>query len=1099
MPHGFALVWQGFIKYLPTIGLIFIGLVALALVVYIIFKYRKANHFWRNLGVAAMVVTLFGWGYWGIHRYSTPLTLGSNILTIDIIKDTGQMTASADSQIKLAMKWTYGHNTYANLDNSAETASVFGQSVSAAADDDQIKLFMNDQEITSESAYFSTSRSQEEDYSIVAEVDPNIAAGSYRKGLVLAAVQRDSIMPASHELSESDLIDSTGIPTDQQFVAEVPCEKADDEEKCREEEENSNEDTTNTDVGLHKWLNAPDPIRRENIKRIEFKTTKFSYDAEQTPEANGKDNPWAGNTASWGVGYDPGKDVRDNYDLCWDISAGQSGEVIACAIERARTEDWPSGFNLFEWFAGTFKISYEMQCLTEEGILPFITETDANGNVTDVSNPDFEECMHQKEVEDKIKVHLGVYDIVISQNGGVSAPSDSSGLFYYTGQNTNYCMYGPRAIVDPVMGDARRNVISRLDGSGRVTIADLIDAYKQWKAKIKLLLETDPNYEEAGFFAQLFLHTAEDKVLDFFKSCHTDFVEVPTTIKLTGLFTDDVTNMSHMFDGANFAKISERIKLTDGTRWFNTDNVEDMSYMFANITINHAGEFDSEETGMNFGSVKNMAGMFSSSRFEKITFALDLGEVEDMRHMFSAIAGKVTIDNDHTHDSTWREFTIGVGEVDINNLSTFSVTNMSHMFEGARAKITASPNKFLTSNVTDMSFMFSGAMDSSSALELSHFRTHNVTDMSGMFLNTRFSSVDLSSFDTSNVTGMSRMFEACDTKELDISTFDTSQVTTMNDMFFNAKAETVNFGKNFKTDNVTNMSGMFANTVFKPVSEFKNTTPLKFNTSNVTDMNNMFFNAKNLDFVNLKSFDTSQVTDMSYMFGNFRIDSKPQETFTDENGEEETTSGEDDGRKTDRLYVTDFKHKDEETNSYLINPVINFALSLTGAGEWKARFIAILDAQKRELNNWRDQDPADYGKNYNTRTKLDLTSFDTSSVENMEGMFIGAQYPSIDINYDKFDTSNVKNMSWMYAMLNANDLNFKGRFNTSSVETMEGMFAGTHYNKTLKLSSFSHESLKNTKFMFAYSNILDINLGNFNPKAASEHNYIDKWAEGDKI
>lgn len=62
-----------------------------------------------------------------------------------------------------------------------------------------------------------------------------------------------------------------------------------------------------------------------------------------------------------------------------------------------------------------------------------------------------------------------------------------------------------------------------------------------------------------------------------------------------------------------------------------------------------------------------------------------------------------------------------------------------------------------TSNVTDMSSMFSWC-SSLTTLDLSSFDTSNVTQMPAMFLNSGITTVDLSSFDTSKVTNFYWMF-----------------------------------------------------------------------------------------------------------------------------------------------------------------------------------------------------------------------------------------------------------------------------------------------------------------------------------------------------
>lgn len=1134
MPHGLALLWQNFIKYLPTIGLIFIGLVALALVVYIIVKHHKAKNFWKNFGIASTLIILFGWGYWGIHNYSRPLTLGSDVVYIDIIKDTGVMTASANSSLHLAMRWDYGHNTYAKTTTPKQTLGFFSESVSAMPEEDQIRLYINDVEVGSDQTYLGTSMSQDDDYTILAVVDPDITPGTYTEEVEWNPLVRDSMMSTRNTLSQSDLVHSTKTPTDEEPF-----------------------------VDFYPWLNAPQVvmkvsakdgtlvkdigITRESIKSIKFEDAEFNYvnneeavqqafkDCTNDPDrpkedcekekdegyartvyTNGQSNGWSSANVKWGSGYEPNKDKRTSYDGCWDISEHQSGQVIACYIERVRTEEWHNA-NLLGWFVELLKPDIETNCrmkpvevevieykreligyddignsiygdyvLDENGdrIVEYRTMVTSNVERTE---DEFRECIRNTTAEMNIKVKLGVYDIVIRQKGGVAAPKDSSGLFYYTGQNTDYCMYSSKALVDPKI--PRIIVTTRLGKA--------IEPFVKWEAMIRTLMigSRPPDYDDMNFFVKFAVDTSMHVMIEYYlEACHEEYQNKESEINLKNFKTEAVTNMSHMFEGTGFANISK--KLTEAKDDFKTEQVEDMSYMFAGITIGKAGDFETKDN-LKFDNAKNMAGMFKGSRFPKITITGDTMGVTDMNSMFAGISGEGTSETNSLRDTDAEDNKNAAykpAEVHIEELQTINVTNMGSMFSGANAKIYASPTKFLTNNVTNMSNMFSGVMHSKTKLDLKHFSTANVTDMSGMFLDTKFSSVDLSSFDTSKVTNMSRMFEGCETDSLDLSNFDTKEVNSMSNMFFNSNVKKLKLGKDFDTKNVTDMSGMFANSQFdgKPSGE----AAKKFDTRNVTDMNMMFFNAKNLDFVDVAKFNTSKVTDMSYMFANFRIGSKPQPADFGASNKVEPV---DDGRKESGLYVIDYAYKDENNEDYLRNPYFKF-----GFPKWIEGIIkAIFNIDEREIKNWRttvtnNQDK--YPTHYNTTTNLDLTSFDTSNVENMEGMFLGAQYPKIQIDFNKFNTSKVKNMAYMYAMINANDLQFKGAFDTSNVETMEGMFAGTYYTNSHKLDIhvFKSNNLKNTKFMFAYNKIEPgIYLGNFNPKASSISNkeYLSEHVE----
>ena len=195
--------------------------------------------------------------------------------------------------------------------------------------------------------------------------------------------------------------------------------------------------------------------------------------------------------------------------------------------------------------------------------------------------------------------------------------------------------------------------------------------------------------------------------------------------------------------------------------------------------------------------------------------------------------------------------------IDLTNLKTSKVTNMSWMFNSSAAT-SLDLSSFDTSNVTNMQAMFSTSK--ATILDLSNFNTSKVTDMSFMFSSSAATSLDLSSFDTSKVTDMSWMFNSSAATEIKgLNQFNTSNVTDMSWMFNSSAATSLDLS-NFDTSNVTDMSRMFSSTA---ATEIKGLN--QFNTSKTTSMNSMFYRSKATS-IDLSSFDTSNVTNMSDMF-----------------------------------------------------------------------------------------------------------------------------------------------------------------------------------------------------------------------------------------
>ena len=200
--------------------------------------------------------------------------------------------------------------------------------------------------------------------------------------------------------------------------------------------------------------------------------------------------------------------------------------------------------------------------------------------------------------------------------------------------------------------------------------------------------------------------------------------------------------------------------------------------------------------------------------------------------------------------------------LDLSNFDTSSVTLMTAMFQQCEKLTTLNISNFNTSKVMNMSYIFRYCSKLAS-LNLNNFNTSNVTTMYMMFYNcASLLSLDVSSFDTSNVTNMSYMFNKCQLLiNLDLSSFNTSNVTTMHGMFSECKSLTSLDLSNFNTSNVINMYGMFGECEL-----LTNLYLNSWNTSNVTNMSYMFNNCQSLTNLDLSNFDTSKVTTMQQMF-----------------------------------------------------------------------------------------------------------------------------------------------------------------------------------------------------------------------------------------
>ena len=120
-------------------------------------------------------------------------------------------------------------------------------------------------------------------------------------------------------------------------------------------------------------------------------------------------------------------------------------------------------------------------------------------------------------------------------------------------------------------------------------------------------------------------------------------------------------------------------------------------------------------------------------------------------------------------------------------------------------------------------------------------------------------------------------------------------------------------------------------------------------------------------------------------------------------------------------------------------------------------------------------------------TILDLSSFDTSKVTDMTGMFEGShEITTLDLS--SFDTSNVTSMFSMFSECAVTTLDLSN-FDTSNVTNMSGMFSESAAT-TIDLSSFNTSNVTDMSWMFAYSVATTLDLSSFNTKNVNDMSFM---------
>ena len=121
---------------------------------------------------------------------------------------------------------------------------------------------------------------------------------------------------------------------------------------------------------------------------------------------------------------------------------------------------------------------------------------------------------------------------------------------------------------------------------------------------------------------------------------------------------------------------------------------------------------------------------------------------------------------------------------------------------------------------------------------------------------------------------------------------------------------------------------------------------------------------------------------------------------------------------------------------------------------------------------------------------VNLSSFDTRNVTDMRGMFKDSRTLET-LNLSNFDTSKVTSMTEMFSGASALVSLNLSNFNTSNITDMISMFAKTASLKNLNLASFNTEKVRNMDGMFYGSDSLtSLDLSSFNTKNVTNMSYM---------
>lgn len=391
-------------------------------------------------------------------------------------------------------------------------------------------------------------------------------------------------------------------------------------------------------------------------------------------------------------------------------------------------------------------------------------------------------------------------------------------------------------------------------------------------------------------------------------------------------------------------------------------------------------------------------------------------------------------------------------EMDLSNLNTSLVTDMSYMFTYCTSLTSLDLSNFDTSNVTNMEAMFNGCL-SLTSLDLSNFDTSNVTNMAGMFYYSGLKYLNLSSFNMSNVTSAHSMFG---------SVYDLTSIT---------------FGKDWRWLGAesylmeNNIDGKWYNEA--GIGYTPEELAIAYNADPIGMAGTYTGSSKPTlimgpDFNTLIPITTTKVvfTDVIAPNNVATVDLSAQGNNSIIGWLDGTT-----------WYVSS-QQSDIEINANQDSSHMFTGLNL------------LTEIDFSNLNTSNVLSMWNMFRGCSSLTSLDLSSFDTSNVVNMWYMFRDcSSLTSLDLS--SFDTSNVEEMSHMFescSSLKSLDLS---SFDTSNVEDMSYMFSKCDSLTSLDLSNFNTENVTSMGYMFHYcKSITSLDLSNFNASNVENMSYM---------
>lgn len=191
-----------------------------------------------------------------------------------------------------------------------------------------------------------------------------------------------------------------------------------------------------------------------------------------------------------------------------------------------------------------------------------------------------------------------------------------------------------------------------------------------------------------------------------------------------------------------------------------------------------------------------------------------------------------------------------------------------------------------------------------------------------------------------------------------------------------------------------------------------------------------------------------------------------------------------DFEKNNGCWVYRGQEKEVEIPEYINGELVtSTAFMFAQTGSYWSTTVTKIVLKHSQVNNMEGMFSRD---NKAEKENLDLSTFNTSNVNNMNSMFRGFNNSSELLDLSSFNTSNVIDMGYMFSNCKSETINVSS-FNTSNVRNMGYMFEGCSALRTIDVSGFNTSNVNDFSQMFgSCSRLEELDLSNFVLKDGAE-------------